>query len=233
LPKIKFFKSIYSFLSKEKNQVFSKAEILGRLVYSGFKIIDYKIINLENPLLFFIVTKHKDPIVSNPTNYGPIFKMQRVGKHGKMIGVYKIRTMHPYSEYLQSYVLKKYGNSVDGKIKNDFRLTEYSKTIRKFWIDEIPQIINVLKGDMNIFGPRPVSLVRFKQFPVELQNLRIRYKPGCIPAYLSFNYDSDSNSLIKSEFQYLNLRRKYGIIIHAYLILVAFYNIIFKSRRSS
>ena len=53
--------------------------------------------------------------------------------------------MHPYSEYLHDYMIKNFGYSDKGKIKNDFRLTEWSGFIRKYWIDEIPQLINFLE----------------------------------------------------------------------------------------
>ena len=232
-PRLFFFKKIYFFITKGESKVISKSEVLGRLVSCGFEIIDFKIINLEYPLLYFIVQKKCKPLNNLKASYGPLFKMRRVGQNGEIIGVYKMRTMHPYSEYLQEYVLKKNGNSISGKILNDFRIPHWSRFLRKYWLDELPQILNVLKFEMNIFGPRPVSEIRFNQFPKTLQNRRIKYKPGCIPAYLAFNYNSDSNSLIKSEIKYLDMLEKYGSIINFFLMIIAIYNIVFKARRSS
>lgn len=232
-PKLYFFKKIYFFVTKGESKVLSKAETLGRLVSCGFKIIDFKIINLEYPLMFFVVEKIGVPTLNVKSSYGPFFKMNRIGKNQKILGVYKLRTMHPFSEYLQDYVLEKNGNSANGKILNDFRLTYWSKFIRKYWLDEAPQIINVIKGEMNLFGPRPVSETRFKQFPADFQALRSKYKPGCIPAYLAFNYSSDAEALIKAEFKYLKMLEKYGVFVNLLLIVAAIYNIIFKFRRSA
>ena len=73
--------------------------------------------------------------------------MNRVGKKGKIIGVYKFRTMHPYSEFIHDYIIKTNGYNAKGKIKDDFRTSRWGKIMRKYWIDEIPQLYNVLKGE--------------------------------------------------------------------------------------
>ena len=90
---------------------------------------------------------------------------KRVGKNGKSIHVYKLRTMHPYSEYIHQYMLNTHGFSSKGKIQNDFRMTRWAKIFRKYWLDEIPQLFNLLKGDMKIVGFRPVSESYFEILP--------------------------------------------------------------------
>jgi hypothetical protein len=100
-PKISLTKRLYYFLSTGKGRVLSRTEVLGRLYYCGFEVIDEKIIDNK---LYFAAKKIKDPIFSiHKPSYGFIIKLPRVGKDGKIIGVYKFRTMHPYSEYLQQY----------------------------------------------------------------------------------------------------------------------------------
>jgi len=178
MPKLSFTKNIYSFFSRGKYNVMSKAEILGRLCYSGFEIIDHKPIN---NLLYFSVIKTSEPKKDKNPSYGLLFKMNRISKAGKMIGVYKVRTMHPYSEYLQDYVVRLNGYNEVGKPNHDFRLTSWGKVIRKLHLDEVPQILNVLKGDLNIVGVRPISKFGFESLPADLQKERIKYKPGCIP----------------------------------------------------
>ena len=73
--------------------------------------------------LYFIVKKIKEPASDKNPSYGLLFKMKRIGKNGKPIYVYKIRTMHPYAEYIQNYIHDTHGLDKDGKIYNDFRIT--------------------------------------------------------------------------------------------------------------
>lgn len=88
---------------------------------------------------------------------GPIiFKQIRVGKDGKEFFIYKFRSMRIDAEKIKSALLSK--NAVSGamfKMKNDPRITKIGKFIRKTSLDEIPQFVNVLKGDMSLVGPRP------------------------------------------------------------------------------
>lgn len=88
---------------------------------------------------------------------GPIiFKQIRVGKNGKEFFIYKFRSMRIDAEKIKSTLLIK--NEVSGamfKMKNDPRITKIGKFIRKTSLDEIPQFVNVLKGDMSLVGPRP------------------------------------------------------------------------------
>ena len=107
-------------------------------------------------------------------SYGPIFKMRRVGFNKKTIFVYKFRTMSPYSEYLQKHIADENKFSKTGKIKDDYRITFYGKFFRKYWIDEFPMVINLLKGQLKIVGVRPLSEHYFDKYPKYLQDLRIK-----------------------------------------------------------
>ena len=144
-PKVWGLKKVYFFFTKGRNRLLSKAEALGRLISCGFEIIDYKSIN---GLVYFVVKKEKEPAFNMKASYGPLFKMKRIGKNGKQIGVYKFRTMHPYAEYLQDHILTIHGYAKTGKPANDFRLTPWGKFMRRYWIDELPQLLNVFKGDI-------------------------------------------------------------------------------------
>ena len=101
--------------------------------------------------LFYIFTGDFSPIM---------FKQKRIGKNGKTISIYKIRSMVPNAEEELKKLLKikKYKKEWDKnqKLENDPRITKIGKIIRKTSIDEIPQFINVLKGDMSLIGPRPL-----------------------------------------------------------------------------
>ena len=97
-PKLPIIKKIYFLITKGHNRVISKAEMLGRLYSCGFEINEY----FEYENLFYIISrKISDPDYNLNASYSPIFKMKRIGYKGKIIRVYKLRTMYPFSEYLQ------------------------------------------------------------------------------------------------------------------------------------
>ena len=228
-PKISFFKNIYFKIFNIKSLYISKAEILGRLIYSGFEIISYKEINN----IFYIISEKKNhPSNDKEVSFGPLFKMKRVGKNGKIIKVFKLRTMHPYSEYLHDYMIKNFGYSDKGKIKNDFRLTEWSGFIRKYWIDEIPQLINFFRGELDLIGPRPVSERYFQDIPSDLKKMRLKHNPGCIPPYVSLNMKSDLKNVYKSELIYFKSYKNKPFTTKFKFLVFALYNILIKGKRS-
>ena len=82
--------------------------------------------------------------------------MNRIGKNGKSIQVFKFRTMHPYAEYIQDYIYKIHDLQKGGKFKNDFRVTTWGRIMRKLWIDELPMLINLVRGQLKFVGVRPL-----------------------------------------------------------------------------
>ncbi|MFW7380706.1 MAG: sugar transferase [Oligoflexus sp.] len=91
------------------------------------------------------------------TSPGPvIFSQERVGKGGEFFKIYKFRTMVPNAELLKKYLQEK--NEMGGpafKMKDDPRVTPVGRILRKYSLDELPQLYNILMGDMSIVGPRP------------------------------------------------------------------------------
>jgi len=229
-PKLPYIKKAYFFITKGKNRSLSKAEALGRLVCCGFDILDYKEID---GMHYFASLKIKEPSYDMNPSYGPLFKMQRIGKNGKMIGVYKFRTMHPYSEYLQDYILKLNGYADTGKPANDFRLVPWGKFLRRYWIDELPQIINVIKGELKLVGVRPVSQTYFNGIPKEIQELRLTQKPACIPPYVSLNRKGSVESVLNAEKEYLEEKIKNPYFTDIKYFFKAMFNIVFKNKRSA
>lgn len=229
-PKVIGLKKIYFAITRGRNRQISKAEILGRLVCCGFSILDCQPINGKH---YFIVRREKDPILQAKPSYGPLYRMKRLGKDGKIIGVFKFRTMHPYSEYLHDYILQQNGYADSGKPKDDFRLTSWGKIFRRYWLDEIPQILNVLTGDMKLVGVRPVSQRYFQDIPAHIQQLRIGQKPGCIPPYVALNRKSTVKSVLGAEEMYLRIKLKHPATTDTRLFFLAFYNIIVKRKRSA
>lgn len=106
------------------------------------------------------------------------FKQDRVGINGKTFKMYKFRSMYPDAEKRLEEV--KHLNEIEGhmfKIKKDPRVTSIGRFIRAYSLDELPQIINVLKGDMSLIGPRP-PLVREYAVYSEYDKKRLSVRPG-------------------------------------------------------
>lgn len=229
-PKMAGFKQIYFLLTRGRNRILSKAEGLGRLVSCGFEIVAYESFN---NLLYIVARKVGEPAFNMQASYGPLYKMPRIGKNGKIIRVYKFRTMHPYAEYLQDYVLKVNGYAESGKPANDFRLTPWGKILRKYWLDEIPQLLNLIKGDLKLVGVRPISERYFQDIPEDLQKLRWSQKPGCIPPYVALDRDGSVNSVIQAEREYLLEKKEKPYTTDTKYFFKAIFNIIFRQKRSA
>jgi exopolysaccharide biosynthesis polyprenyl glycosylphosphotransferase len=110
---------------------------------------------------------------------GPVFfRQDRIGKNGKHFGVLKLRTMLTDAE--RSLAALKSQSEVDGplfKMRNDPRVTRVGRVLRSWSIDELPQLWNVLRGEMSIVGPRPALPGETSAWSPQLQN-RLRVKPG-------------------------------------------------------
>ena len=228
LPKLPILKNLYFHLTKGKGRVISRAEVYGRLYSCGFEIIDEKTINHS---LFFVAKKVKDPCYDQNPTYAPLISLNRIGKNGKIIKVHKIRTMHPYSEYLQEYVYNRNELQEGGKIKNDFRISPEGRIFRKFWIDEIPMLINIFKGEMKLVGVRPLSKHFYSLYDEDLQQKRIKNKPGFIPPFY-VDLPKTMSEIMESERKYLELYDKSPFLTDLKYFLLAFKNVLFKGARS-
>ncbi len=228
MPKLSFTQKIYFAVSGGKNRVLSKAEVLGRLNFCGFNIIAEQVIE---DTLYFIARRANHPVFKQNPYYGMIIKLPRVGLGGKIIYIRKFRTMHPYSDYLQDYVYRKNQLQENGKFSDDFRITEWGYFFRKFWIDELPQLINFWQGDINLIGVRALSQHYFNLYPKDLQQLRIQFKPGLVPPYYA-DMPKSFEEIIESERRYLLQKQKKPLRTDVKYFFKAFYNIIFKKARS-
>jgi len=229
LPKLKFTRRLYFFLTRGENAVISRAEALGRLSRAGFKIKQESFIGNK---LCIESRKYKDPLPQNENIYGPLIALPRVGRNGSMIKVYKLRTMHPYSEYIQDYVYRLHDLQDGGKFKNDFRITSWGAVCRKIWLDELPMLINFLKGDMKIVGVRPLSKQYFELYKKEVQVRRIKYKPGLIPPFYA-DMPSDLEGIQASEIKYLDEYDKHPVLTDFKYFWKSGWNILFKKARSN
>lgn len=117
-------------------------------------------------------------VVLDDPKGGPIFSQERVGRRGKPFRMYKFRSMCVNAESELEALMKH--NEMDGpafKMKDDPRITRVGRFIRKTSIDELPQLLNVLRGDMSIVGPRPALPREVEQYD-EYQKQRLYVQPG-------------------------------------------------------
>ena len=228
-PKLLLTRKLYFYFTKGRGRVISRAETLGRLYSCGFQVVDEATFNNRH---YFIARKLKKPEYDKNPTYGMFISLKRVGKNNKLFNVYKLRTMHPFSEYLQEYIYKKNYLDDRGKMKNDFRISPEGRFFRKFWIDELPMILNLIKGDMKIVGVRPLSEQYFNLYDKELKKLRTRFKPGLVPPFYA-DLPSTFEEIMESEKKYLQLYEKSPFITDFKYFFLAFKNIIFRGARSN
>ncbi|HRR58779.1 MAG TPA: sugar transferase [Paludibacteraceae bacterium] len=229
LPKLFLTSRLYYDITKGRNRVFSTTEVLGRLYFCGFKIIKEKVLG---DTYMVIAQREKQPEKQVKRKYGLFIKLPRIGKNKKKFNVYKLRTMHPYSEFLQAYMYEKHHLQKGGKISNDIRVSTWGRFLRKYWLDEVPMLINLLKGDMKIVGVRPLSAHFFSLYSKELQDKRTQFKPGLLPPFYA-DMPKTLEEIQNSEMCYLNACEQKGVFrtdwVYFWRII---YNIIFKRARS-
>ncbi len=141
---------------------------------------------------------------------GPVFYRQmRSGLYGKPFAMWKFRSMYTDADERLDEVKAKYGNEMDGpvfKLTNDPRIFRFGHIIRKLSIDELPQLLNVIKGDMSIVGPRPLPTYETAQFPEISNRRRMSVKPG-LTCYWQIEGRSDStdfNTIIEKDLRYID-----------------------------
>ncbi|WP_367303033.1 sugar transferase [Clostridium baratii] len=149
---------------------------------SIFYIFLKRLIDLFGSVIGLIVLSPIILIVSLLIKFeskGPvIFSQDRIGKDGKVFKMYKFRSMVVNAEELKEKLKEQ--NEMSGpmfKMKEDPRVTKVGKFIRKTSIDELPQLINIVKGDMSLVGPRPSLPKEVKQFEDWMME-RLEVKPG-------------------------------------------------------
>ena len=229
LPKLKFTRGLYFFLTRGENAVLSRAEALGRLSRAGLSIRQESFIG---NLLCIEARKLNAPCEGNENVYGPLIALSRVGKNGNMIKVYKMRTMHPYSEFIQNYVYEQHDLRDGGKFKNDFRITSWGAIYRKIWLDELPMLMNYFRGDMKFVGVRPLSQHYFDLYRKEVQERRIKYKPGLIPPFYA-DMPADLEGIQASELKYLDQYDKHPFYTDFRYFWKSMWNILFRKARSN
>ena len=198
---------------------------VGVLYYVCKKIIDILAGLAGTILIIFITIFVAIMRLVKKENDGPIFYTQlRVGKNGKQFKLYKYRSMvmnadEKLKDYLEKNEKAREEYKKYKKLKNDPRITTVGKFLRKTSLDEFPQFINVLKGDMSFVGPRPY-LYREKEDMGESFNKIVSVKPG-ITGYWQVNgrNDVDFQDRLNMDTYYIEHR---GLVMDLKIILKTF-----------
>jgi len=154
------------------------------------------------------------------TSSGPIFFAQkRAGLHGKPFTMFKFRTMYVDAEERRRELLEK--NQMSGpvfKLENDPRITPLGKILRKFSIDEFPQLLNVLRGEMSLVGPRPLPIYETEQFEDFAHRRRLSMKPGltCLWQVRGRSKVTDFEEWVKMDLEYID---NWSLALDIYIIL--------------
>lgn len=227
-PKLPITQKVYDFITGGKGKLMSRVELIGRLYAYGFEVVDHQ--EIDN-MHYFVATKISEPIKQADPTYWPIIKLKRVGEGGKEFKVYKLRTMYPYSEYLQDYIYQANNLTEGGKFKDDFRVSHFGKFLRKVWLDEIPMIWNWIKGDLKLIGVRPLSEHYFMLYSEELKTKRTQTKPGLLPPFYA-DLPKTLDEIMASELRYLDAYSKSPLKTDTQYFFKIMRNILFKGSRS-
>ena len=160
------------------------------------------ILLISTPIMILI------PLLIKISSSGPVFyKQQRVGKDGRLFTLYKFRTMVEDAEKEIGPVLAS---------RNDPRVTKVGKFLRAIRLDELPQLLNVLRGDMSLVGPRP-ERPHFVQKHKALHELRLAVKPGLTGlAQIRSFYDLKPQHKIKYDYLYIQKR---SLLLNLYILI--------------
>ena len=169
----------FSTVTEKTDSANNKTKVKKRTAYRFFKrffdiiLSALGLIILAIPFLILSIV-----IFIDSPGASPLYTQVRVGKDGRTFKFYKFRSMVPNAEKKLEELLHK--NEMEGpvfKMKDDPRITRVGRFIRRSSIDELPQLFNVLKGDMSLVGPRPPLMREVSQYNDE-QMMRVSIKPG-------------------------------------------------------
>ncbi|MCD6202249.1 MAG: sugar transferase [Bacteroidales bacterium] len=316
LPKTGLFRGFYLKITGGRTPVLSLAETLGRLVYNGFDIIEYKTIR---SMTYFVVMKTRTPTLEKGSHSGLFMKQQTIEKNGEIKLKYRVRTRHIYSEYLPDHVLNlngsgrpevtvkdfrynaigrvlfdwtsillgsvqlfgeyvksirlfpridledifyikysmgkggipikiykfrtmvKHADKMDnliiqynsyGNPVKDPRITPFGRFMRKVWIDELPQLYSLIKGDIKLVGIRPMRESDWRRYPDNLKAKALQFKPGLMGVQYATLCKNDFMEHIRFFNQYLDQKKEKPFKTDVYYFFRIIYYIFFKGVRS-
>ena len=200
------------------------SKVKGRLVYHtvkrGFDILASGVaLVLLSPLFGVLTVKIKKE------DGGPAFYSQtRIGKNGKPFKMWKFRSMVVNADQMIDQLEDQ--NEIDGamfKIKDDPRITKIGHTIRKYSLDELPQLWNVLIGDMSLVGPRPPLPSEVEEY-TDYDKQRLLVMPGCTGLWqVTKRNEADFDEMVWLDIMYINhsgILEDLKLIVKTVLVMV-------------
>ena len=220
-------------LQKNNGEASMKIEARNKLNYHAY-IVAKRIIDIIGAIFGVILTLPIIIVIMSfylwGDNKGPMFfKQRRLGKNGKVFYIYKFRSMVTNAEQK----LKENKDLYDKYIKNNFklephedpRITKFGAFLRKTSIDELPQFINVLKGEMSLVGPRPVVEEEIKEYK-NSKTYFLSVKPG-VTGYWQISGRSNVGypERVELELYYVDNQ---GLLLDLKILVVTFFQILMR-----
>lgn len=182
-------------------------KVRGRPVYrASSRVLDLTLSSLGlallSPLLLYLAIKIK------LEDGGPVLYSQtRLGQGGRTFKIWKFRSMIEGADQMKKDLLEK--NEIAGamfKIKDDPRVTKIGKMMRRRSLDELPQLVNVLRGEMALIGPRPPLPEEGRQYS-DYDRQRLLVKPGCSGLWqVECRNQGDFDQMVQLDIKYINQR---------------------------
>ncbi|CAM3442684.1 sugar transferase [Erysipelothrix anatis] len=184
--------------TNEEISKLNKNRVKEKNLYSFIKpVLDFVVTILFSPIILAIIIIFAI-IVRLDSSGSPFYTQTRSGKNGKEFKIYKLRSMYTDAEMATGMVWAEV---------NDPRITRVGKFIRKVRIDELPQFLNVIKGDMSIIGPRPERPELIEEFEKTFPGFkeRLEVRPGITGlAQVTGGYDNKPNEKLVYDLEYID-----------------------------
>lgn len=148
----------------------------------------------------------------------PFYSQVRIGKNGRRFRMWKLRSMVKNADALKKELMAQ--NEIEGamfKMKDDPRITRVGHFIRKYSLDELPQLFNVLKGDMSLVGPRPPLPEEVAQY-TDYQKQRLLVTPGCTGLWqVTVRNEADFDEMVDIDLNYIQQR---GFVMDLWILVM-------------
>lgn len=148
----------------------------------------------------------------------PFYSQIRIGKEGRRFRMWKLRSMVKNADAMKKELMAK--NEVRGamfKMKDDPRITKVGHFIRKYSLDELPQLFNVLKGDMSLVGPRPPLPEEVEQY-TDYHKQRLNVMPGCTGLWqVTVRNEADFDEMVNIDLEYIKRR---GFMLDLWILVM-------------
>ncbi|MFV1995766.1 MAG: sugar transferase [Verrucomicrobiales bacterium] len=228
VPPLSWFDSWGYRRTMTRRRVISRAEMWGRMYFWGFEVLGERQVGEDH----WVVTQRiRDPEAGRQPSFFLVARLAKVGLDGRPMYLHKLRTMYPFSEFIQEKIYEDHGLSETGKFKNDFRLTDYGRFLRRYWLDEIPQIFDWLRGEIKLVGMRATSPQFLSLYPKRLYDLYIQTKPGLIPPIFDASTDGFED-IVRIELAYLTAYQRRPVMADVRYFFKTLHDIFVRGVRS-